>query len=90
MGDLGVVDLDTVNMRVVDIGMIVAGVVELVVGELEVIGLVVGVVGEDCLREMEMLNENYLMKVEVVAEGCLLDGPTRFGAYHRRGFDHQF
>ena len=34
--------------------------------------------GEDCLRE-----------VEVVVEGCLLDNPTRFGAYHRLGFDYQ-
>jgi len=48
--------------------------------ESEVVGLVVGVVGEDCLREMEIVDENYLMKVAVVAEGCLLDDPTRFGA----------
>ena len=32
MGDLGVVNLDMVDMRVVDKGVIVAGVVELVVG----------------------------------------------------------
>jgi len=30
-------------------------------------------VGEDCLREMEVVDEDYLMKVEVVAEGCLLE-----------------
>ena len=40
------------------------------------------VVSKDCLREMEVVDEDYLMKVEVVAEGCLLDNPTRFGAYH--------
>ena len=49
---------------------------ELVVVELEVVGLVVVVVGEDCLREVEAVEENYLMKVEVVAEGCLLEDPT--------------
>ena len=64
--------------------MIVFGVVEL-----EVVELVVGIVGEDCLREMEVVDEDYLMKVEMVAEGCLLDDPTRFVAYHRLGFDHQ-
>jgi len=85
MGDLGVVDLDMVDMRVIDTGVIVAGVVEL-----EVVGLVMGVVGENCLREMVVVDEVYLMKVEVVTEGCLLDDPTRFGAYHRLGFDHQF
>ena len=57
--------------------------------ESEVVGLVVGVVGENCLREVEVMDEDYLMKVEVVAKGCLLDDPTRFGAYHRLGFDHQ-
>jgi len=56
---------------------------------LEVIELVVGVVGEDRLREVEMLDEDYLMKVVVVAEACLLDNPTRFDAYHQLGFDHQ-
>ena len=52
--------------------MIVFGVVEL-----EVVELVVGIVGEDCLREMEVVDEDYLMKVEMVVEGCLLDDPTR-------------
>jgi len=51
--------------------------------ELKVVGLVVGVVGEDCLREVEVVDEDYLMKVEVMAEGCLLDDPTHFGVYHR-------
>ena len=72
------VDLDMVNMRVVDMGVIVAGVVE----------LMVGVVGKDCLSEVELLDEDYLMKMEMVAEGCLLDDLTRFGAYHQLGFDH--
>ena len=40
------IDLGVVNMSVLDMGMIVARVVELVVGELEVVGLVVEVVGE--------------------------------------------
>ena len=35
---------------VVDLDMIVAMVVELVVIELEVVGLVVGIMSEDCLR----------------------------------------
>jgi len=78
MGDLEMVDLDMVDMRVVDMGVIVAGVVE----------LMVGVVGKDCLREVELLDEDYLMKMEMVAEGCLLDDLTRFGAYHQLGFDH--
>ena len=47
-----------------------------------------GVVGENCLREVEVMDEGYLMKVEVVAESCLLDDPT-FGAYYRLGFNHQ-
>ena len=64
--------------------MTVAGIVES-----EVVGLVVGVVGENCLREVEVVDQDYLMKVEVVVEGCLLDDPTRFGAYHQLGFDHQ-
>ena len=79
MGDLGWVNLDMFDMRV-----IVAGVVES-----EVIGLVVRVVGENCLREVEVVDEDYLMKIEVVAESCLLDDPIRFGAYHRLDFDHQ-
>jgi len=36
-----------------------------------------------------VVDEDYLMKVEVVAEGYLLDDPTRYGAYHRLDFDHQ-
>ena len=69
--------------------VIVAGVNELMVVTLEVDGLVVVVVGEDCLREMKVVDDDYLMKVKVVAEGCLLDEPTRFGVYYRLGFDHQ-
>jgi len=57
---------------VVDMGVTV-GVVEL-----EVIGLVVGVVDGD-----------YLMMVEVVEEDCSMDDPTRFGAYYHLDFDHQ-
>ena len=71
MGDLGVVDLGMVHMRVVDMGVIKVGVVE----------LIVGVVREDCLREVEVVDKDYLMKVEFVVEGCLLDDPTRFVAY---------
>ena len=84
MGDLRVVDIDMVDMRVVDMGMIVVGVVEL-----EVVELVAGVFGEDCLREVEVMDKDYLMKVEVVMEGCLFHDPTHFSAYHRLGFDHQ-
>jgi len=73
MGDLGVCDLDMVYMRVIDMWVIVVGVVEL-----KVVELVVGVVGKDCLRE-----------VEVMAEGCLLDYLTPFGANHRLVFNHQ-
>ena len=51
--------------------------------------LMVGVVDKDCLREVEVVDEDYLMKLEVVVKGCLLDDPTRFGAFHRLGFDHQ-
>ena len=69
--------------------MIVAGVDELVVVELEVVGLVVAVVGEDYLREVEVVDENYLMKVEVMAEGCVLENPTNFSAYHWINFDYQ-
>ena len=78
MSDLGVVDLDMVDTEV-----IVAGLVEL-----EVVGLVVRVVGENCLREMVVVDEDYLIKLEVVTDGCLLDDSTRFGEYHRLDFDH--
>ena len=84
MGDLRVVDLNIVDMRMSDIGVIVVGVVEL-----EVVWLAVEVVGEDCFRDKEVVDEDYQMKMEVVAESCLLDDPTRFGAYHRLGFNHQ-
>ena len=46
------------------------------------------VVGEDCLREVGLVDEDYLMKVEVVAEGCLLNNPTRFSTYHQLAFDY--
>jgi len=39
-----------VDMRMLDMGVTVAGVVELVVAKLEVVGLVVGVVDEEYLR----------------------------------------
>ena len=45
--------------------------------KLKVVGLVVGVVGEDCLREVGVVVEDYLIKVEVVTEGCLLEDLTR-------------
>jgi len=73
-----------VDMRVVNIGVIVVGVVEV-----EVVELVVGVVGEDCLREVEVVDEDYVMKEEVEAEGCLLGDPTCFDMYHQLGFNHQ-
>ena len=44
---------------------------------------------ENYLREIELADERYLMKMKVVAEGCLLGDPTRFGAYYRLDFDHQ-
>jgi len=47
-----------VDMRVIDTGVIVVGVVEL-----DVVGLVVGVVGEDYFREVEVVDEDYLMSV---------------------------
>ena len=52
----------------------------------------VEVVDEDYLMKMEVVevvDEDYLMKMEVVAEGCLLDDPTRFDAYHWLYFNHQ-
>ena len=82
MDDMRVVDLGMVDMRVVDMGMIVAGVVELVVGGLEVVDLVVEVMGEDCLKEMEVVDEDYLMKVE--AEDCSMNVHARFGTHHRQ------
>ena len=39
-------------------GVIVVGVVEL-----EVVELVVGVVGENCLKEVKVVDEDYLMKI---------------------------
>ena len=78
------VDLKMVDMRVVDMGVIVVGVVEV-----EVLELVARVVGGGCLRKVEVVDEDYLMKVEVAAEGCSLDDPTHFGAYYRLGFNHQ-
>ena len=36
-----------------------------------------------------LADDDYLMKVEVVEEGCLMDDPTRFNVYHWLGFDHQ-
>jgi len=53
-----------------------------------VVDIGVGLVGEDCLREVEVVDEDYQMKVKVVAEGCLLDEPTHFGTYHCLGFDY--
>jgi len=62
----------------------VVGVVESVVIE-----LVVEVVGENCLREVEVADENYLMKEEVMAKGRLMDDLTHFDAYLQLGFNHQ-
>ena len=47
-------------------GMIVAGVIELVLSKLEVADLVMEAVGEDCLKELEVVDEDYLMKVEMI------------------------
>ena len=50
--------------------------------------LVVAVVGENYLREVEVVDDKYLMKVEVMAEDCVLENPTSFGAYHWINFDY--
>ena len=39
--------------------------------------------------ESELVDEDYLMKVEVVVDGGLLEDPTHFSVYHQLGFDHQ-
>jgi len=62
----------------VDLGM---------VDELEVVGLVVEVAGEDCLKDV--VDEDYLMKVEVVVEDCSMNIHARFGTHHWQGFDHR-
>ena len=70
-------------------GMIVARVVELVVGKLEVVGLVVEIVGEDCLKEVEIVGEDCLKEVEVVDEDCSMNIHTCFGTHQYQAFDHQ-
>ena len=55
------------------------------VDELEVVGLVVKVVGEDYLKEG--VNENYLMKMVVVAEDYSMN--AHFGTHHRQVLDHR-
>ena len=82
--------MSAMNMRVVDIGATVAGVAELVVGELEVVGLVVEVMGEDCLKEVEVVNEDYLMKVEVMAKDYSMNVHARFCTHHQQGLVHRF
>ena len=77
------------DMGLVDLGMIVAGVVKLLVGKLEVICLVEEVVGEDCFKEVEVVDDNYLMKVEVMEENCSMKVHACFGTHHGQGFDHR-
>jgi len=55
--------------------VIIAGVVELAVAELEVDDLVMGVMDENYLREVEVMDKDYQMKVVVVRDGCLMDDP---------------
>jgi len=43
------------------------------VSKLEVVDLVVEVVGEGCLKEVKMMDEGYLIKVEVVVENCSMN-----------------
>jgi len=64
-------------------------VVDLVMGELEVVGLVGEVVSEDCLKEVEAVDEDYLMKVEVVEKDCSMNVHARFDTHHWLGFDHR-
>ena len=45
-------------------GVIVAGVVELVVVELEAADFVMGIVDEDYLKKMDVVDEDYLIKVK--------------------------
>ena len=61
---------------------------ELMVGELEVVGIVVEDVSEDNLKEGEVVDEDYLMKVEVVEEDCSMNVHSRFGTHHRQDIDH--
>ena len=63
--------------------------VELVVGELEVVVLVVEVVGGDCLKEVEVVDDDCLMKVEVVEEDYSMNIYARFGTHHWQRFNHQ-
>ena len=56
--------------------------------ELEMDGLVVGVVDENYLREVGLVDEDYLIKMEVVEKDYLMDDPTPFGAYHQLVYDH--
>jgi len=88
MDDMWVVNLGMVDMRVINMRMIVAGVVELMIGELEMVGLV-EVVGEGLFKgEVEVVDEDYLMKVEVVDEDCSMNVHARFGTHHWLGFNH--
>ena len=45
--------------------------------------------GEDCLKEVEVVGENYLMKVEVVEKDCSMSVHAHFSMHHRQGFDHR-
>jgi len=88
MGGMEVVGLGMVDMMVSDMRVTIAGVVELVELNWELWFSGRGC-GRGCLREVEVVEEDYLMKVVVVMESCLLDDPTRFVAYHQLGCNHQ-
>ena len=53
------------------------GVIELVVSKLEVVSLVV-----------EIVDEDYLMNMEVVEKNCLMNVHD-LGTHHRQGFNHR-
>ena len=50
--------------------------------------VVVVVVGGKIIVE-EIMDEDYLMEVEVVEEDCLMNDSIRFGTYHRLGLDRR-
>jgi len=49
----------------------------------------VGVVVEKKIVVVEVMDEGYLMVVEVVVEDCSMNVHARFGTHYRLGFDHR-
>ena len=41
------------------------------------------------MKEVEVMDEDYLMKVEVVEEDFSMKVHARFGTHHRQDFDHR-